>query len=110
MGLFVSGNNDVWLSSIYQRALHFEKGKGETYFALGWTGVTHKDAQTILWGDGATMYALGNPSADTRGMLRVVDPGSTQPIRAVWGQGSDIWAVGDRGTILRYRPLGYRSP
>lgn len=110
MGLFVSGNNDVWLSSIYQRALHFEKGKGETYFALGWTGVTHKDAQTILWGDGATMYALGNPSADTRGMLRVVDPGSTQPIRAVWGQGSDIWAVGNRGTILRYRPLGYRSP
>jgi hypothetical protein len=109
LGLVVRGNDEAWLSSSAQTVLHIQTGKDPTAFDLGVTPLREQDAQAVLWADGPTVYGLGNPSAPTGGLLRIVETGSSQLIRAVWGQGSDIWAVGNGGTVLRYWPLSYQA-
>lgn len=109
LGLVVRGNDEAWLSSSAQHVFHIQAGKDPVAFDLGVAAIRLEDAQAVLWADGPTVYGLGNPDASTGGLLRVVDTGSDQLIRAVWGQGSDIWGVGNGGTILRYWPLSYQA-
>lgn len=109
LGLVVRGNDEAWLSSSSQKVFHIQTGKDPMLFDLGGSFLTLQDAQAVLWADGPTVYGLGNPGLSTGGLLRVVDTGSSQIIRAVWGQDSDIWAVGNGGTILRHWPLRYQS-
>lgn len=113
MGLIAVQPDEAWLSGGAVRVLRFRRGPvGYTHeqVDVARSSVVPMPTSVVLWRDGVNVYALGNRDSDTRGLLQVVETGSPALIRAVAGQGADLWAVGDDSAILRYRPLTYQSP
>jgi hypothetical protein len=105
-GVWASGPDDVWIVGVDGAARHYDGSR--------WTDLT-AGANTLMavWGRTSNdVWAVGVNGTilhwNGAGWMPVPAPMSAQnaTLRAIWGlpDGSQIWAVGERGVTLRYRP------
>jgi len=101
--IWASGPRDVWAGGIGLELVHWD--------GTSWRLDDLHSGATIfgLWGKGpGDVLLVGNFSTIRRFQDNAWGPElktwTADDLHGIWGQGDDIFAVGQNGTILRYRP------
>lgn len=106
--VWFSKHNDVWAVGGYYCGKHSYTGH-----VLHWSGqsstwesveIEQVDELYDIWGrTGSDIWAVGRDILYWNGQSWSSEKSEANHLRAVWGIGDDVWAVGAEGTILRRR-------